>query len=59
MTKMEIYTEMCNVINNNPDIFGYPHKWMLGKYYDNLKNIKKTTLERYLAEYRAKVEKAN
>ena len=56
---MEIYTEMCNVINNNPDIFGYPYKWMLGEYYDNLKNIKKTTLERYLAEYRAKVEKAN
>lgn len=58
MTKKEILAEMCDVINDNNDIFGYPYKWMLGKYYDNLNNIKKVVLERQLMEYKEIVEKA-
>ena len=59
MTKIELIKEMYNVIINNADVFGYPHKHMTEHYANNVKTTKKATLERWLEKLNAMVEEAN
>ena len=58
MTKIELIKEMYNVIINNADVFGYPHKHMTEHYANNVKTTKKATLERWLEKLNAMVEEA-
>lgn len=59
MTKIEIINEMYNVINNNADVFEYPHKHMTEYYADKVRTTKKAELEQWLAKLNAMVEEAN
>lgn len=56
MTKIELIKEMYNVIINNADVFGYPHKHMTEDYANNVKTTKKATLEKWLEKLNAMVE---
>ena len=58
MTKIELIKEMYNVIINNADVFGYPHKHMTEDYANNVKTTKKATLEKWLEKLNAMVEEA-
>ena len=58
MTKIELIKEMYNVIINNADVFGYPHKHMTEDYANKVKTTKKATLEKWLEKLNAMVEEA-